>query len=141
MPGAELRAVILGFQMRFWRHSYMLPLLSVLHKRERIVLRSLLALCFLLVWHSMPQQDTLEDTPSAERPRLETHRNVGEKAVVLGDFTPVDKKALNAVARFMLEKEVAFAWKKGAPRIWSRSLRMRIHRIGLSLCGAGPLRC
>ncbi|CAJ1439968.1 unnamed protein product, partial [Effrenium voratum] len=40
-------------------------------------------------------------------------RNVGEKAVVLGDFTPVDKKALNAVARFMLEKEVAFAWKKG----------------------------
>ncbi|CAE7258055.1 unnamed protein product [Symbiodinium sp. KB8] len=40
-------------------------------------------------------------------------RNVGEEAVVLGDFSPVNKHALRAVARFMAEREVAFAWKKG----------------------------
>jgi len=40
-------------------------------------------------------------------------RNVGEEAVVLGDFSPVDKEALWAVARFMREREVAFVWKKG----------------------------
>jgi len=40
-------------------------------------------------------------------------RNVGEEAVLLGDFSPVNKHALRAVARFMAEREVAFAWKKG----------------------------
>ncbi|CAE7190995.1 unnamed protein product [Symbiodinium pilosum] len=40
-------------------------------------------------------------------------RNVGEEAVVLGDYSPVNKPALRAVARFMAEREVAFAWKKG----------------------------
>ena len=32
---------------------------------------------------------------------------------MLGDFSPVNKHALRAVARFMAEREVAFAWKKG----------------------------
>mmetsp|Transcript_11982 Transcript_11982/g.21195 ORF Transcript_11982/g.21195 Transcript_11982/m.21195 type:complete len:746 (-) Transcript_11982:53-2290(-) len=40
-------------------------------------------------------------------------RNVGEKAVVLGDGSPVNAEAIRAVARFMSEKEVAFTWKKG----------------------------
>lgn len=40
-------------------------------------------------------------------------RNVGERAVVLGDGTPFDVKAIRSVAKFMAEKLVAFRWNKG----------------------------
>lgn len=40
-------------------------------------------------------------------------RNVGEKAVILGDGSPVDNDAIRAVARFMAEQEVAFRWSNG----------------------------
>merc|ERR1719497_138582 len=40
-------------------------------------------------------------------------RNVGKKAVLLGDDTPVDEAAVDSVAEFMREKRVAFKWKKG----------------------------
>eukprot|EP00931_Biecheleriopsis_adriatica_P057582 TRINITY_DN3417_c0_g1_i1.p1 TRINITY_DN3417_c0_g1~~TRINITY_DN3417_c0_g1_i1.p1 ORF type:complete len:760 (-),score=180.76 TRINITY_DN3417_c0_g1_i1:256-2487(-) len=40
-------------------------------------------------------------------------RNVGEKAVVLGDGSPVNGDAIRAVAAFMAQREVAFTWKKG----------------------------
>mmetsp|Transcript_115073 Transcript_115073/g.245835 ORF Transcript_115073/g.245835 Transcript_115073/m.245835 type:complete len:764 (-) Transcript_115073:91-2382(-) len=40
-------------------------------------------------------------------------RNVGERAVVLGDGSPVDGAALHAVARFMQERRVAFQWRQG----------------------------
>mmetsp|Transcript_59298 Transcript_59298/g.170293 ORF Transcript_59298/g.170293 Transcript_59298/m.170293 type:complete len:774 (-) Transcript_59298:343-2664(-) len=40
-------------------------------------------------------------------------RNVGEKAVELGDGSPVDKEIMWAVAKFMEERRVVFTWKKG----------------------------
>jgi len=40
-------------------------------------------------------------------------RNVGEKAVVLGDGSPVDAQAMRGVAQFMQERRVAFEWHQG----------------------------
>lgn len=40
-------------------------------------------------------------------------RNIGEKAVVLGDGSAFDGDAVRDVARFMQEKLVAFRWHKG----------------------------
>jgi alpha-ketoglutarate-dependent taurine dioxygenase len=40
-------------------------------------------------------------------------RNVGEKAVVLGDGSPVDPEAMRGVADFMHERRVTFRWHQG----------------------------
>lgn len=40
-------------------------------------------------------------------------RNVGEKAVVLGDGSPVDAQAMRGVAQYMQERRVAFKWHQG----------------------------
>mmetsp|Transcript_154523 Transcript_154523/g.474911 ORF Transcript_154523/g.474911 Transcript_154523/m.474911 type:complete len:752 (+) Transcript_154523:159-2414(+) len=40
-------------------------------------------------------------------------RNDGERAIVLGDGSPVDGEALRVVDRFMQERQVAFAWHEG----------------------------
>mmetsp|Transcript_31400 Transcript_31400/g.50506 ORF Transcript_31400/g.50506 Transcript_31400/m.50506 type:complete len:757 (-) Transcript_31400:300-2570(-) len=51
-------------------------------------------------------------------------RNVGEKAVMLGDGTPVDAVAIRAVATFMSEREVAFRWKRGDVLMIDNTLAM-----------------
>merc|ERR1719291_1617428 len=40
-------------------------------------------------------------------------RNIGEKAIVLGDGSPVDPAAIHAVQRFMMERRVVFKWHRG----------------------------
>jgi len=51
-------------------------------------------------------------------------RNVGKKAIQLGDGTPVDAQAVEDVAEFMREKRVAFKWKKGDVLIIDNFLAM-----------------
>jgi len=51
-------------------------------------------------------------------------RNVGKKAVVLGDGSPIDEEAIESVAEFMREKRVAFKWKKGDVLIIDNFLAM-----------------
>jgi len=51
-------------------------------------------------------------------------RNVGKKAVVLGDGSPVDEAAVDSVAEFMRERRVAFKWKKGDVLIIDNTLVM-----------------
>lgn len=51
-------------------------------------------------------------------------RNIGEKAVVLGDGSPVDGIALRKVARFMQERQVAFAWEAGDVLLLDNTLVM-----------------
>ena len=64
---------------------------------------------------------------------------MGEEAVLLGDFSPVNKHALRAVARFMAEREVAFAWKKGVACLNSVSPESRAPCSGCSFsCCSKP---
>merc|ERR1712113_567438 len=51
-------------------------------------------------------------------------RNVGKKAVVLGDGSPIDEQAVEDVAAFMREKRAAFKWKKGDVLIIDNFLAM-----------------
>jgi len=51
-------------------------------------------------------------------------RNVGKRAVVLGDGSPIDEEAVESVAEFMRERRVAFKWKKGDVLIIDNFLAM-----------------
>jgi len=51
-------------------------------------------------------------------------RNVGKKAVVLGNGAPIHEEAVEDVAEFMREKRVAFKWKKGDVLIIDNFLAM-----------------
>jgi len=51
-------------------------------------------------------------------------RNVGEKAIVLGDGSPVNAAALRAVAKFMDERRVAFRWRKGDVLLLDNTIAM-----------------
>lgn len=51
-------------------------------------------------------------------------RNVGKKAVVLGDGSPIDEEAIDSVAEFMRDKRVAFKWKRGDVLIIDNTLVM-----------------
>lgn len=56
-------------------------------------------------------------------------RNVGEKAVVFGDDSPVDPNVIRSVARFMAENEVAFKWKKGDVLILDNTITMHSRQV------------
>jgi len=69
-------------------------------------------------------------------------RNEGRKAVVLGDGSPIEEAAMDAVAAFMKEKRVAFKWHVGDVIILDNTTTMHSRdtftpprRVLASLCG------